>query len=149
MVTQRVLTEMADVLNSDGINYTVSLSAYSGFMESADDINSIVNRLIGSKVVLNNLRDASVTEVVETLRQSLGYVGDHGAGPCPSALKSRDFSRLLDSICYSVVQLRPRVCGIKSFEFAEGHPHYPVFWDFAYLFYGNDEHVLLVGSSSD
>ena len=149
MVTQRVLTEMADVLNSDGINYSVSLSAYSGLKEGAGDINSIVNRLIGHKVALSSLRDASVAEVMETLRQSLGYVGDDGAGPGPSVLKSRDFSRLLESICDSVVQLSQTVCEIKSFEFAEGHPHYAVFWDFAYLFQGNDEHLLLVGSSSD
>lgn len=93
MVTQRLLTEMADLLNSDGINYSVSLSTYSGLQENAGDINSFVSRLIGHKVVLNSLHEVSVTEVVETLRQSLGYVGDHGAGPGPSVLKSRDFSR--------------------------------------------------------
>jgi hypothetical protein len=149
MMTQRVLTEMADLLNSDGINYSVSLSAYLGLKEGTDDVNSIINRLIGHKVVLNSLRDASVAEVVETLRQSLGYVGDDSAGPGPSVLKSRDFSRLMESICDSVVQLSQAFCRIESFEFAEGHPHYPVFWDFAYLFRGNDEHLLLVGSSSD
>jgi hypothetical protein len=149
MVTPRTLTDMADLLNSDGINYSVSLRVYSDLPESTDDINSIVNRLIGHEAVLNGVRDVGVTEVVETLLQSLGYVGDEGAGPGPNVIRSADFSRLLGNIRDSVVQLSRTVYGIKSFEFAEGHPDYPVFWDFAYLFLGNDQHVLLVGSSSD
>ena len=148
-MTPRTLTEIADLLSSDGINYSVSLRVYSGLPESTDDINSIVIRLIGREAVLNGVRDVGVTEVVETLLQSLGYVGDDSAGPGPSVLRSADFSRLLGNICDSVVQLSQTVYGIKSFEFAEGHPDYPVFWDFAYLFLGNDQHVLLVGSSSD
>lgn len=103
MLTQRTLTEMADLLNSDALNYSVSLRVYSDLIETAGDINSIVNGLIGHKVVLNSVRDASVTEVVEMLLQSLGYVGDDSAGPGPSVLKSTDFSRLLERICDSVV----------------------------------------------
>lgn len=149
MVMPITLTDMADLLNSGGINYWVSLRVYSGIPESTDEINSIVNRLIGHEAVLNDVRDVGTTEVVETLLQSLAYVGDKGAGPGPDVLRSADFSRLLGNIRDSVVQLSQRVYGIKSFEFAEGHPDYPVFWDFAYLFLGDDQHVLLVGSSSD
>ena len=35
MLTQKMLTEMADLLDSDGINYSVSLSLYSGLKETA------------------------------------------------------------------------------------------------------------------
>lgn len=146
---QKLLTDMADLLNSDGINYSVFLRAYSDVTKNATGIDSVVTGLLGHEVVLNGERDVNVTEVVETLGQSLSYVGDAGAGPGPSVLRSTDFTRLLQCIRDSVVQLSQTVYGIKSFEFAEGHPAYPVFWDFAYLFLGNDEHVLLVGSSSD
>lgn len=149
MLTQKMLTEMADLLDSDGINYSVSLSLYSGLKETAGDINSVVTGLIGDDAVLDGIRNASMSEVVETLRQSLSYVGDDGAGLGPSTLRTADFSRLLESICHSVLQLSQTGSGIKSFQFVRGHPHYPVFWDFAYLFLGNDEDVLLVGSSSD
>jgi hypothetical protein len=149
MMTPRTLTDIVDLLNSDGINYSVSLRMYSGLRESTDDINSIVNRLIGHEAVLNGVRDVGMTELVDTLLQSLGYVGDNGAGPGPNVLRSAAFSRLLRNIRNSVVQLSQTVDGIKSFEFADGHPDYPVFWDFAYLFLGSDQHVLLVGSSWD
>ncbi|MUI11004.1 hypothetical protein GJV26_00630 [Massilia dura] len=140
---------MADLLNSDGINYSVFLRVYSGLPESTDDIHTIVTRLIGHEAVLAGVRDVGVSEVVETLLQSLGYVGDEGAGPGPNVLRSPDFSRLLGNIRDNVVQLSQTVYGIKSFVFARGHPAYPVFWDFAYLFLGNHQHVLLLGSSSD
>ena len=146
---QELLTEMADLLNSDGVNYSVFLRVYSGVMESANGIDSIVSGLIGGDVVLGGVRDANVSEVVETLRQSFGYVGEESAGPGTSVLGSTEFSRLLGSIRDSVARLSQTAYGIKSFEFAEGHPAYPVFWEFAYLFLGNGRHVLLVGSSSD
>lgn len=146
---QKRLTEMADLLNSNGVNYSVFVRAYLGVPESASDIGSIVNELIGHETVLDGLRDADVSEVVETLRQSFGYVGDASAGPSANVFESTEFSRLLGSISDSVVQLSQSAYGIKSFGFAEGHPAYPVFWDFAYLFLGNDKHVLLVASSSD
>ncbi len=31
----------------------------------------------------------------------------------------------------------------------EGHPGYPVFWDFAFLFVSNSNATILIGSSSD
>ena len=38
---------------------------------------------------------------------------------------------------------------IEKFRLDEGHPAYPVFWDFAFLFTSSDEATVLVGSSSD
>jgi hypothetical protein len=149
VINQALLTEMADLLDSDGINYSVFLRAYSGPTENSGDISSIVNGLIGHEVVLNGFRDVNVTEVVETLRQCLGYAGDPGSGPGASCLGSAEFARLLGSILKEVVQLSQTAYEIKSFELAHGHPAYPVFWNFAYLFPTADQHVLLVGSSSD
>jgi hypothetical protein len=149
IMEQKLLTEMADLLNSDAANYSVFLRGYSGVTESASGIDSIVNGLIGHNVVLSGVHDVSVSEVVDTLRQNLGYLGDESAGPGACILGTAEFSRLLGSIRNSVMQLSQTAYEIKSFEFVEGHPAYPVFWDFAYLFLGYDKHVLLVGSSSD
>lgn len=149
MIKQGLLTEMAELLDSDGINYSVFLRAYSGVPASLSSTGSVISWLVGHDVVLNGVRDTNVTEVIETLRESLGYAGDHGTGPGASCLKSTEFARLLQNIEKEVVQLSQIANEIKSFEFAQGHPAYPVFWDFAYLFIGADEHILLVGSSSD
>lgn len=146
---QRMLTEMADLLNSDGINYTVFLKAYSGGIAGTSNIGDIVNGLVGNDVVVSGVSDSDVTEVVQELRQCLGYVGDEGAGPGLKTLRLAEFSRLLKSILESVTQLNETSYGLKSLGFAKGHPAFPVFWDFAFLFLRSDEHVLLIGSSSD
>jgi hypothetical protein len=148
-MNEKLLTDMADLLNSDGVNYSVFLQAYSGGKGFESGIERIVKRLIGHDVVLSSVHIVNVTEVVETLHQSLSYLGDESAGPGASVHESTEFSRLLESIRDSVVQLSQTAYEIKKFEFTEGHPAYPVFWDFAYLFLGNDQHVLLIGSSSD
>lgn len=38
---------------------------------------------------------------------------------------------------------------IMSFWLKEGHPFYPVFWDFAFLIEKNNDAIVFIGSSSD
>lgn len=140
---------MADLLNSDSTNYSVFLRAYSSAAAGTSEVSDIVNRLIGADVIVGDIHDSDVTETTEALRQCLGYVGDESDGPGTRTLGSAEFSNLLKNILDGVVQLSETSYGLKSFRFEKGHPAYPVFWDFAFLFLGNDEHVLLVGSSSD
>lgn len=146
---QGLLTEIADLLNSDGTNYSVFLKAYSGATRGVSEVGDIVIRLIGHDVLVTEIRDSDVTEVADEVREGLSYAGDESAGPGPSTLGSAAFSNLLKRILEAIAQLSERSYGLKSLRFMEGHPAYPVFWDFAFLFLGNDKHVLLVGSSSD
>jgi hypothetical protein len=146
---QKILTEMAKLLNSDGWNYSVFLQAYSGATESAGNISDIVNALIGNGVAVDQVRDVDATEVIEAVSQSLGYVGHESAGPGAKVLASAEYSNLLRSILESIARLSKSSTGIKALAFAEGHPAYPVFWDFAFLFLSENDCLLLVGSSSD
>jgi RNA binding exosome subunit len=146
---QRILTEMAELLNSDGWNYSVFLKAYSGATESASNISDIVNALIGNGIAVDEVRDVDATEVTEEVSRSLGYVGNESAGPSAKILASAEFSNLVKSILESIAQLSKSSTGIKALTFVEGHPAYPVFWDFAFLFLSENDCLLLVGSSSD
>jgi hypothetical protein len=38
---------------------------------------------------------------------------------------------------------------VVAFRLKEGHPFYPVFWDFAFLIEIDQESILLMASSSD
>ncbi len=38
---------------------------------------------------------------------------------------------------------------VVEFAFKQGHPNYPVFWDFAFDLHVKDKRWILVGSSSD
>jgi hypothetical protein len=146
---QRILTEMADLLNSDGLNYSVFLKAYSGAKESTSNISEIATALIGNGVVVSEIRDVDAADVVEEVRQNLSYAGNENASPNGEILASAEFSNLVKSILESIAQLSKSSTGIKALTFAEGHPAYPVFWDFAFLFMSENDCLLLVGSSSD
>jgi hypothetical protein len=145
----QALAEMADLLNSEGINYSVFLAAYSRAVARTSDVGDIVKGLIGNDVVVSDVCNVDVTSVKEELRQCLGYVGEEVAGPGMKTLNSEEFSRLFTRFIERVEQLSETSYGLKSLQFSAGHPAYPVFWDFAFLFLRDDEHVLLVGSSSD
>ena len=92
---------------------------------------------------------ASVHELLADVTSSLSYAGDDGAGPDRSDLQSLKFRKLLTNVIAEVCSLADRSSKIEQFTFGAGHPAYPVFWDFAYLFTGPVQSVVLVGSSSD
>lgn len=148
IMDQTALTQMADLLNSDGINYGVFLQAYVG-AAGAHDVAEIVKRLVANDVIVDGIREVEIAEVVQDVSDSLCYAGDSGAGPAASILASSKFALLLRGILDATARQGAASNHIKSFRFVAGHPSYPVFWDFAFLFLGNEEHVLLVGASSD
>jgi hypothetical protein len=41
------------------------------------------------------------------------------------------------------------VCRLTSFWLKEGHPFYPVFWDFAYVIEKDGDAFVFIGASSD
>ncbi len=140
---------MANLLDSDGTNYTTFLKSYSRASAEVGEVEDLVEALVGQRVAINDVRDCSLAEVTEELRDCLGYVGDDGAGPGPDTLASPEFSSLLQGIIDDVAQVIEHSNVVKSFRFLNGHPAYPVFWEFAFLFLRKDNHLLLVGSSSD
>lgn len=146
---QALLSRMAKLLESDSTNYSVFLRAFSCVAPGASEIEDVVKELVGNDVVLNEVHECNFAEVAEELSDCLGYVGDEGAGPDPDTLRLPEFSNLLKEISDDVAQAGKRSNRVKSFRFLKGHPAYPVFWDFAFLFLGDEMHELIVGSSSD
>lgn len=143
------LSRMANLLNSDGINYTVFLKSYSCIAQGGDQIEDIVKKLVGKDTTVRAAQNCDLRQMTEVLNDCLGYVGDTGAGPGPDVLRLPEFSNLLGEIVSDFANLSKRSNEVKSFSFVEGHPAYPVFWEFAFLFLMNDSHRLIVGSSSD
>ncbi len=146
---QALLSRMSNLLDSDGINYSVFLRAFSCVARGAGEVENVVKELVGNDVVVADVRDCSFAEVTQELNDCLGYVGDEGAGPGPDTLRLPEFSNLLKDLYDDLAQAGKRSNAVKSFRFLKGHPAYPVFWEFAFLFLGDEVHELIVGSSSD
>ena len=143
------LQALASLLGKDGINYSVSLEWFRTPREAESDSIALVRRAISSEAVLEGLRPISKHDVLAEVAVCLCYAGDDGAGPGRIGLWSEEFKELLASLILQIEVAFDASESVETFHWKTGHPYYPVFWDFAFLFKTPTEALVLLGSSSD
>ncbi len=143
------LSALADLLNKGGKNYTVFLHCYLVPQRFGGTAEDLISAALGRNTVVGGVRMTASGEMLAEIRSSIGYAGDSGAGPDPSVIQSADFGKLLTDLLKDVDVAARAATKIEQFWLKEGHPAYPVFWDFAFLLTGTREAVVLIGSSSD
>lgn len=112
-------------------------------------LEQLAKDALGQAVVIGNIKDVSASDIESDLRECLGYAGDAGAGPGAGVICSDEFFLLLEKICEDMKIQSEQSLSLKSFRIEEGHPAYPVFWDFAFAFLREGEGKILICSSSD
>jgi hypothetical protein len=148
-VDNAAFSALTRLLNAGGTNYIVFLRAYSASSVPDESAATVVRRVVGDKAVISETDGVSEGEVVAEVASSLKYAGDAGAGPDPASMQSEEFQQLLAAALAQVSSFASGASTIERFHFKQGHPAYPVFWDFAFLFRHASDCVVLVGSSSD
>lgn len=83
------------------------------------------------------------------VEKSLRYSGDAGSGPEPSALRSERFQLLVTAVLADLERAIAEADLLAKFWLQDGHPAYPVFWDFAFVIAGSTSVLVFIGSSSD
>lgn len=146
---QDLLTQMEDLLNEGGLNYSTFLRSYTVERISGLEFDEVIQKAFSHKIAIDNLRNVSVAEVEANIRECLSYKGMEGAGPDEGVISTPEFLGLLDDICKDARFESKRSLALKSFRFQKGHPAYPVFWDFAYTFLNERKCSILICSSSD
>ncbi|WP_091193478.1 hypothetical protein [Formivibrio citricus] len=143
------LSRIGDLLNEDGLNYSVFLRAYE--VAAREDLSSseLICLALGPSVVIGGIRDIAAAEVPPEVEASLTYVGDSGARPSANVLNSVHFKNLLTEILADLHKTITESQRVEQFWLKDGHPAYPVFWDFAYLFRSSNKVTIFIGSSSD
>lgn len=144
-----VFSALANYLNASGLNYSVFLRLYKVSHGEHASSNEVITAALGEQTVIGNCIDVTSEEALSEIRESLSYAGDDSAGPAPSALKSERFATLLASVLAESASIASQAKLTQNFWLNEGHPAYPVFWDFAFLFRGINDSAILIGSSSD
>jgi len=149
-LTQGLLDRIAGLLNRDATNYTVFLRLYQlSTASGADDLEACIREAMRADAEIGGAEEITAANLIAEMDGLLRYAGDPGAGPAEPVLGSKELSELLTELGGDISQLTSQAKTIKRFWFAAGHPAYPVFWDFAYAFFGNEMATVLVGSSSD
>ena len=148
-VDQALLDAVVEILEEDAWNYSVFLKSV--LIENYKNRDSVetMRKVFGEDVVAHDIHVIRKGEVWPIISTSLYYAGDEGAGPAAQSLSSRKFQSLISKLRGQVENILRATIKVESFWFREGHPAYPVFWDFAFVFTGETSVTILVGSSSD
>ena len=144
---EALLAELQPLLY--GINYVVFLRVYRTPFVTDAPAEWYVSQALGPSAVIGGIGAVSGSEVVAEVEQSLRYVGDTGCGPKPSALRSRRFKALVPAVLSELEGAIGEASLVAQFWLRDGHPAYPVFWDFAFVIAGPSGGLVFIGSSSD
>ena len=103
----------------------------------------------GDHAVVGGSALSTTKQVIDELSAALNYRGYHGSYPSPDYLESNESKEDCKGIISSIQKILDRSVRVVAFRLKEGHPFYPVFWDFAFLIETDQESILLIASSSD
>lgn len=132
-----------------GYNYQVFLRRYKmPYMPGANTQHYIAAAL-GPTAVVGGSCSVTRQEVLAEVEKSLQHTGDNAYGPRPSVLSSKKFKDMLKSVLTHIERAASSATLIEQFWLKEGHPAYPVFWDFAFVVAGPSGVEVFIGSSSD
>ncbi|QQV57463.1 hypothetical protein JK151_18460 (plasmid) [Ralstonia syzygii subsp. celebesensis] len=148
-MNQQILDELSLALNEGAKNYTVFLHLYQVPVMKNEAPLSYVFEAFGLGAVIGGIEDVQADVVCSEVEESLLFAGDEGAGPSNLVLNSEDFIKLVVDVKREILNLANESSKISKFWLREGHPAYPVFWDFAFMFFGKKGVSILIGSSSD
>jgi hypothetical protein len=129
-----------------GFNYAVSLRLY-GPSNSEQGLIETLKKLISEECEISGVLRTSSNEAVIVMTNCLLYKGDEGSQPLELDSKKTEICNLLDKILSTIGFENAEM--IVEFGFKQGHPAYPVFWDFAYDIHVKDKRWIFVGCSSD
>jgi len=132
-----------------GRNYSPSFMIVECKGMVGQSLQDVLDLAIDGAVVVGGSQSASKADVLRVVRTSLDFQGDDGAHPCRDYLASVEFKRDAELVMIQVGKLVDGADTIVSFWLKEGHPFYPVFWDFAFLIERSKDAVIFIGSSSD
>lgn len=140
------LKQLEDVL--EGLNYTVFFHVYESSLGSDSDTVEIISSCLPDATVGNVVLSDPDT-VLREFERDVQYRGDTSHGPEPGTIDSPKFRSIFSAVRSRFHDSCTSADTVHAFWLREGHPAYPVFWDFAYLLRFGDRSEIWIGSSSD
>jgi hypothetical protein len=145
----RLFSILCSNLNRGSLNYCVSLALFHSPDKGGSNANEVVATAFGKSAVLGNTYGVTISELLEEVEKRFDFAGDDESHPGRDFHRSSLFKTMKTETLQKLNQFLFSADMVMGFWLKEGHPFYPVFWDFAFIIeHGSDAH-LLVGSSSD
>lgn len=149
MSIELTLNSLTRALNRGSLNYTVSVGLWRLSGGSDLSIGEALSRLLGKSVIVGNSWSVTGAELSREVLTCFDYRGDFGAHPNLKALKGKAVRKQLSELESWLHTTCDSAELLVGFWLKEGHPYYPVFWDFAFFLSLEGDAVFLIGSASD
>ena len=144
-----LLEQIKAQLHEDATNYSVFLRAYDVPYSQPTHSHALIRAGLGAEAALGGIDEVEASVVCAEVADALCYPGNDGAGPGDAALQSASFVDMVDALTGELLQLASASHRIQRFWLRDGYPAYPVFWDFAFLFWAKDNATIFIGTASD
>ncbi|MCA6059462.1 hypothetical protein HUF18_06695 [Thalassolituus sp. ST750PaO-4] len=129
-----------------GNNYEVWFNLYGPADPGAGLIDTL-KMLVSKDSEISGVVPSTPKEAMSEIMNMVLYKGDTGSGPLELESKKIEISELMSRV-FSSIGIEDAEM-VVEFGFKNGHPAYPVFWDFAYDIHSKGQRWIFVGSSSD
>ena len=146
---QATLDKISHSLFEGSMNYCATFKLVRCENMARRALDEIVSAALADRAVIDRASTAQPVDVVESLKTALAYEGDSGSHPSPEYIASDRFKHDAASALAQLGQMLENADRIVSFSLKEGHPFYPVFWDFAFSVEKRGDAYVFIGSSSD
>lgn len=143
------LKMLCETLGRDSLNYVADIRLYPALGMAGSSLADIVTSALGHSVVVRGAEVTASSALIESLKAGLEYSGDDGSHPNRAFLSSAEFGAEERKVVSSFHDFLASADRVVSFSLKEGHPFYPVFWDFAYVVERGADAYVFIGSSSD
>ena len=130
----------------EGWNYSVWLNLY-GPSDSDKSLIDAMRMDVSNDCDISDRASSSPSKAAAEILGMLYFEGDDAAGPIELESKKPEILELLKSV-FSLIELEAAYI-VTEFSIRNGHPAYPVYWDFAYDIHSNGKRWIFIGSSSD
>ena len=131
-------------------NYSASIGLFSS-EEVDDDMTdeAMIKTILGPTTKPDYFQECELEQMLLGIRNCIDWKGDEAVYPNRKYHATANYSDDVAAVFSKLGNLFEGASGIKSFDIAEGHPFYPVFWEFAYLIKVPEKAYALIGSCSD
>jgi hypothetical protein len=154
----RLLEKMCKKLSKGGfrhitkgaLNYSVNAKVFKGRDTNSSNEVDLIKSIFGAATVeIDGIEESNLSELICIVKEGFEYEGDEGSYPNQKFLLSTEFELELNQILEQLEIFFSTNSRIFKFWFKDGHPFYPVFWDYAFLVKKDEGNFVLIGSSSD
>ena len=143
------LSSLSNKLFSKSKNYQISFSFIKVADGAGSSLDKILTQALDTTIEVGGSMSISTKLFYEEISDKISHQGDHGAHPNLPYIKSGDFTEDLSSLLSILSEITESADLLLSFWLMEGHPFYPVFWDFGYLIESEGDSYIFIGSCSD